>query len=261
MTIENQANAKSILEVRLGSRIYRFSPRPLATLATVMLLPFLLALGFWQLHRAEIKQQILTQFQTNSTIVPLVTHTTLNEPYPEQFQRISVKGHFVPEMQIFLDNRFNAHRIGYEVITPFKLHASDIYLLVNRGWIPRERNRSNVPHIETPSAKKTITLSGYVSYPSSRSLLLGPNVEAVKSGSTIVQTLQIDSLSDLLQHSLYPFALLLNEEQPYGFTRDWAPVTMSPDMHHGYAVQWFSLAISLLIIYIAVNLKSEKSDA
>lgn len=261
MTIENQVNAKSIFEVKLGKKIYRFSPRPLATLATVMLFPLLLLLGFWQLHRAEIKQQILTQFQTNSSITPLVTHTTLNQPYPEQFQRITIRGHFVPEMQIFLDNRFNAHRIGYEVITPFKLQESNVYLLINRGWIPRERNRNITPHIDTPSEKKAITLSGYVSYPSSRSLLLGPNVETIKPEAAIVQTLQINSLSDLLQHPLYPFVLLLNEEQSYGFTREWAPTTMSPDMHQGYAVQWFSLAISLLIIYIAVNLKSEKSDA
>jgi surfeit locus 1 family protein len=258
MTLEKPLRPKSIIEFKLGRKRYHFSPRPLATLAAVVVFPLLLLLGFWQLHRADIKREILATYQTNSHAAPAGTLTTLTEPLPLQFQRISVKGHFVNSQQILLDNRFNEHKAGYEVLTPFKLTNSNAYLLVNRGWIQRGRNRTIMPIFETPDDKEIVTLSGYVNYPKQRNLLLGPNLEAPKQGLSIAQNIQLDQISDTLQHPVYPLILLLDEESEHGFSRHWNPVTMTPDIHMGYAVQWFALAASLLIIYIVVNLKSEK---
>jgi len=258
MTIEQQTEAKNLFDLSLGNRRYYFSPRPLASLATLVVLPLLLLLGFWQLHRADVKREILAQYETNSAVVPVVAHSKFIEPYPKQYQHISIRGNFVPAQQILLDNRFNAHRAGFDVLTPFKLENSDTYILVNRGWVPRHRSRNLVPSIDTPKEKQIITLSGYLNYPGQHTLLLGQNIENSKAGVTIVQILQLDEIGELLQRPLYPFVLLLEEKQPYGFVREWTPVVMGPDMHTGYAVQWFALAISLLIIYIVVNLKSEK---
>jgi surfeit locus 1 family protein len=47
--------------MRIGHR--EFSPRPIPTVATVVLLPILISLGFWQLDRAAQKRQMLQQFQ------------------------------------------------------------------------------------------------------------------------------------------------------------------------------------------------------
>jgi surfeit locus 1 family protein len=56
--------------------------------------------------------------------------------------------------------------------------------------------------------------------------------------------------------------LLLDESDEHGFLREWQPVyTVSPDKHLAYAMQWFTLALVLLLIYIGVNSKriSDKS--
>jgi surfeit locus 1 family protein len=259
MTVENSVNPKSIIEFKLGSKHYHFSPRPLATLATVIVFPLLLVLGFWQLHRADIKREVLELYQTNSAHPPAITYTKITEPFPKQFQRVSVRGHFIPSQQILLDNRFHEHQVGYQVITPFKLEESNTYLFINRGWIPRSRSRTIIPTFETPPEKQIITLSGYASYPKESNFLVGPNLETPKPGTAIVQSVQIDQLSEIVQHPAYPFILLLDEQQNHGFTRSWTPVTMGPDTHLGYAVQWFALAASLVIIYVAVNLRSEKA--
>ena len=46
-----------------GINRLRFAPSIAATLATLTLLPFLCALGFWQLDRAEQKESILNALE------------------------------------------------------------------------------------------------------------------------------------------------------------------------------------------------------
>ena len=69
-----------------------------------------------------------------------------------------------------------------------------------------------------------------------------------------IQRIHIPALSAELQRSLLPFVLLLDNEEPDGYLRDWQPlVGFGPERNVGYAVQWFGLAAALLIIYLTVN--------
>jgi len=61
---------------------------------------------------------------------------------------------------------------------------------------------------------------------------------------------------------LLPVILQLDESNEDGFVREWQPVYgVTPDKHRAYAMQWFTLALVLLLIYIGVNSKriSDKS--
>lgn len=258
MTVEKALQNKSIIEFRLGRKRYHFSPRPLATLATALLLPFLIMLGFWQLHRAETKRDIISLYRANSAAIPTEVKTTFASGLPKPFEKLMVRGHFLKDTQILLDNRFHEHQVGYEVMTPFKLNNSDTLLLINRGWIPRNQRRSIFPVIETPADEQTLTLMGLASYPSARHFLLGTNNEHPREDLHIIQHIDIEELRSMLAKPLYPFVLLLDEQQDVGFVRNWNPINMTPDVHQGYAVQWFALAASLLIMYLFVNLKSEQ---
>jgi cytochrome oxidase assembly protein ShyY1 len=54
--------------------------------------------------------------------------------------------------------------------------------------------------------------------------------------------------------SLLRYALVLDEGQAGGLQYDWSPIPpMGPEKHLGYAIQWFGLAVALLIIYVGVN--------
>ena len=70
----------------------------------------------------------------------------------------------------------------------------------------------------------------------------------------VVQEFQLESLEQLLGVKLQPLLLLLEKDDEFGFIRDWKPVYgVTPDKHRAYAVQWFTLAVVLLLIYIGVN--------
>jgi surfeit locus 1 family protein len=77
-----------------------------------------------------------------------------------------------------------------------------------------------------------------------------------------VQQPDMARLEELLQTRLLPVILLLDESDAHGFVREWQPVyDVTPDKHRAYAMQWFTLAVVLLLIYIGVNSKriSDKS--
>ena len=60
---------------------------------------------------------------------------------------------------------------------------------------------------------------------------------------------------------LLKYALVIDEGEPGGLQYDWSPIPpMGPEKHLGYAVQWFGLAVALLIIYVGVNSRRDPED-
>jgi len=49
--------------------------------------------------------------------------------------------------------------------------------------------------------------------------------------------------------------VLLDPGEPDGYLRQWQPPGFPPIRHIAYAVQWFSLAAALIVIYIVTNLR------
>jgi surfeit locus 1 family protein len=74
----------------------------------------------------------------------------------------------------------------------------------------------------------------------------------------IVQFPAVDELSAMLGLQLVPGLLLLDPAEPDGYRRDWRPSDFGPERHIGYAVQWFALAATLVILYLAWSFR--KSD-
>jgi len=47
--------------------------------------------------------------------------------------------------------------------------------------------------------------------------------------------------------------LILEENHPAAYTVKWQIVMMSPEKHNAYAIQWFALALTLLVLFLALN--------
>ena len=54
--------------------------------------------------------------------------------------------------------------------------------------------------------------------------------------------------------------ILLDPKEPDGYVRNWAAPGFPPMRHVGYAVQWFGLALALLVIYIVTNFRRSRQD-
>ena len=117
--------------MRIGS--VEFSPSRWPTLVTLVLFGFLLALGFWQLDRAEQKREIVNQYRGDKNGVVIRLNAGMRSAGDLEYQRASSVGHYDSAHQLLLDNRVHEGQAGYQVLTPFILRNSDVAVLVNRN--------------------------------------------------------------------------------------------------------------------------------
>ena len=132
---------------------YRFRPKLIPTLATLLVLPLLINLGLWQSNKADQKQamQDIYNQRGDSTVVQIGSEPVNLESI--RFSRIVARGSFEPAYQILLDNQIYHGQAGYHVITPLHLSGSNMRILVNRGWVPMGEDRNILPDIETQKMK------------------------------------------------------------------------------------------------------------
>jgi len=175
-----------------------------------------------------------------------------------KYKPIQVSGHFDNQHTFLLDNKTNQHRVGYHVLTPLIPNSGAKAILVNRGWIPRELNRDQLPNIE--NVMETQTLKGVIAIPSAKPFALGKLQDNPGNWPLIIEYIDVANLSKLIHHELFPFVIHLNADQPHGFIREWQPVYLTPERHEGYAFQWFALAVTLLIAYLIVSFRRIENE-
>ncbi|TCK17081.1 surfeit locus 1 family protein [Thiogranum longum] len=234
--------------MRFGS--LEFRPGLWPTLITLIMFGILVSLGFWQLDRAAQKRALLEEYRAETNDAPLRLDP-LRENYQGMGYRVVVaSGHFDGARQLLLDNRTYNGRVGYQVLTPFVLDGTERRVLVNRGWVPLGNNRDALPDLPVPAGKQHIIAR--IKLPSDKIFMLADE-EPRKGWPWRVQAVQIELFEKELGYPLMPLILLLESDTGDGFVRDWHPLTYGPERNEGYAVQWFGLALTLLIIYLVVN--------
>lgn len=201
---------------------------------------------------------MLEQFESQQARPPLdmqrLTHVEELQPY----QKVLLQGRFLADRVLLLDNRTYHGRAGYQVITPLRLNDRRI-VLVNRGWIPQAAQRSELPAIETPDGD--ISLIGQVKLDSGGGFSLGESGIDSPGWPRRIQRLDMNELQKVLGRNLLPVVVLEDPSGPAGFVRDWYIRKITPEKSTSYAVQWFALALALMIIYFAVNTKRKEGDS
>ncbi len=233
---------------------YRFSPRPLPTLVTLLLLAALIWLGLWQLDRADQKRA-LQQAREQAEHGPAVT-LQADAPMAAQdlaFRRGTALGHYDRSHQVLLDNRVQNGEAGYDVLTPLHLQGSATAILVDRGWVPVGASREVLPAISAPEGAQKV--AGLVSPPPSHGLVIGADTPDRQVWPQVVEYLDLARLEHDLGYRLLPVVLMLDPNEPNGYVRRWELPGLTPERHLGYAFQWFSLAAVLIIVYVVMNVE------
>jgi surfeit locus 1 family protein len=185
------------------------------------------ALGAWQWQRAAQKDVMLARWRTAGAAPAQALAAALDRPELVPV-RIAGDGRFVPGATVLLDNQIRAGRVGVMVLSLFQPEGAHRAVLVNRGWIALDARRQ----LEEAPAEVAgrVALSGLLRRPPSAGLQV---------------------LARQFGHELFPGVLLLDPGMPFGYARDWEPLpnTLPPERHRGYAVQWFGLALAVLVTF------------
>ena len=134
------------------------------TLIALLLIPTMIRLGFWQMHRYE-ERTARNQLVTDALAAEPVPVEKLTGPghtvtSAERYRTVTAKGRFDTEDEVVVRRRTNSDdEVGYHVLTPFVLDDGKV-LLVNRGWVPSDRTSLTAfPEIPAPPRGET-TVTG-----------------------------------------------------------------------------------------------------
>jgi surfeit locus 1 family protein len=231
--------------------------------STLILLPALalfLWAGNWQLNRADEKRAFITSFNDASQTPVLNAPVDISDAESMLYRRFELRGSYLPEQQVLLDNMVSEGQVGYQVLTPFKLSAEQggQILVVNRGWAKGSADRLQLPSVTVDGGMREIR--GRLSFlPAPGIRLDAPLPEAGSFDWPLPMTWPTtDQIAELLGNPVLEWQLLLDADQNDGYRRDWRPETMAPETHLGYALQWFSFATIALIIYVAFNIRGAR---
>lgn len=234
----------------------RFSPRWQYCLFAFLSIALFVCLGIWQVQRAQEKKMMIARGASLGVQKPLCWLPGMANPV--QYQPVIVDGDYLPEV-ILLDNQHHQHQFGYHVLSPLQV-SKDAVVLIDRGWQQGDPARQHFPTVERPA--RLIRVSGQVYFPSSKEWVLGQVLEKKNARLAIAEKIDPELISQFLHKSVYPFIIRLNKTEPYGFTREWALVSMPPERHYAYALQWFAMALVIFVIFVGLNTKkiNEKSE-
>ena len=219
-------------------------------LAYLCLLLLLIALGIWQLGRANEKRAFLEQQEQGSASSEVIQLSTAIDDNVEalRYKKVQVTGHYDQAHQFLIDNQISDGKAGFFVLTPLVLQGEAMAILVNRGWVPLNQDRSALPDLQIKNEQAVVR--GRINrFPAVGIKLAGAEIPA-DSWPSVVQVVDSQVLAKKLAYPLFPFQIELDKDLPDGFKREWHTSTiMLPEQHTGYAIQWFALALTLTILF------------
>ena len=224
-----------------------------ASLTFFLLLILVLSLGVWQIDRGYNKKELENTFlERQSQPVKEIKYNAFLES--DLYRNVVLEGKYLEKI-FFLDNKIHNGKPGLKVFSPFETTNNNL-VLVSRGWIELE-DRSKLPTINT--TKNVLKLQG-VLRPESQDFVLENEEMNNRNNPILLQTVNLGELSNFLGKPLSPYILELSELSESAFVKTWQPINLSSFRHFGYAVQWFGLAVVLIVGYVFFLRKGEIKD-
>ena len=199
----------------------------------------LLSLGFWQIYRLNWKLDLIEQIENSLKNDPV----ELSNIEKKNYLRIKTSGDIDFDKQIYLYNLNDAGKPGFEVINPIKI-GNENYL-VNRGWIPFEKK--DLPEINLVDQNQIVG-----------TLMLQTKPSTFKPENDIEKnywfTLNREDISKFTGRNFSEYVIYLNGD--YKIPKPRVITAKISNNHKKYAITWFSMAISILLIYLYFRKKN-----
>ena len=205
-------------------------------------------LGIWQIERAANKEGLLQDFNSEQESPP--TRLTSQSP---NWSRVFVDGVFDSSRQILIDNQIHNGKVGYKIFTPFRFDENKI-VLVDRGWIGQGQSRSDLPQLNILEKKSRIIAT--VTSPE-QGVLAGSEL-LTNEWPRVSHSKAVEVIASAFNEPILDIVLVLDpgSSQITEFIQI-KPFAITPVKHYGYAMQWFTMSIVLLGMFLYA-LKREK---
>jgi len=225
----------------------------ITTFIAIAAVGVLARLGIWQLDRLDQRRAFNARVleQVNREELDLNTASAPSDITEMEFRSVVVQGEYDHDFEVALRNQVWNDNPGVHLLTPLQIEGSDEVILVDRGWIPLDDIAPDQwDQYQEPGL---VLVRGVI-----RASQAGPDFGARVDPTPMPgETLSAWHLADIeriggqMPYDLLPVYIQQapapdGTEMPY---RSEPNLTLTEGPHLGYAVQWFSFALILLIGY------------
>lgn len=222
--------------------------------AALVLAAVCAALGSWQLGRRDQKQAMLDEVAAVLERREARPLALASDPARvRSYDWAAGEGVFADAPAVLLDNQQRGGRPGVRAYRAFDPDAGPP-LLVELGWLPVPGDRT-MPEVPRPPGRQYI--EGLLAPRPSGGI---GHADAVPQANGVLLTIGLDAAnlaSSLARPRLAPRVLKLDPALAMGHARDLdiLPNTLPPERHLGYAVQWFGLALAVIVTALVLTLR------
>ena len=198
-----------------------------------------IGLGTWQIIRLNWKNNLILEIENSLKNPPV----ELAQSKKENFLKIKASGSIDFDKQIYLYNLNESGTPGFEVINPITI--GDENFLINRGWIPFEKKGTQEINVfDQKNIIGTLKLQG-------RKNIFKPDNDLEEN-----YWFSLDR-EDILKFTGKNFSkYIIYLDGNYQLPRPKKITANISNNHQKYAITWFSLALSILLLYLYFRKKN-----
>ena len=226
-----------LLQYIFGEANLKLKKAFLFQLFVILFVTIFCALGTWQLYRLQWKLELISEITYGLNSSPIEYSTLIKKNY----QRVTTKGKFDYDKQIYLYSLNDNGKPGYDVITPFRTNRNE-NVLINRGWIVKELKDSPSINLKNESEKKIIGLLREIYKPN----MFKPDNDLKNN---IWFSINLKDLKKATGEQFNNFVIFLEDNQ----AKTPLPKKISidvPNNHLKYAITWYAISISIIFYYL-----------
>lgn len=221
----------------------RRRPALLPALVALLVLALTVSASIWQYGRGCEKDRIADAIASANTAAVMSLGAVPVAEDVARYRRVRVDGEFIADSLVLQDNRSRGATPGYEVFMALRVAGSAMHVLVKRGWVAGNLDRTRLPAIVTPAG--VVVIEGIALPPNVRFLELS---QGSMSGA-VWQNVTLKRFAARFPQPLQPFLLEQHSTLADGLARDWFAPANGSARHYGYAFQWGAIATLIVILY------------
>ncbi len=197
------------------------------------------SLGSWQIIRLNWKNNLISEIENSLKNPPV----ELTESTKKNYLKIKTSGSIDFDKQIYLYNLNEKGAPGFEVINPISIDNKNY--LINRGWIPFEKKDSQeINFFDENNIIGTLKFQG-------RKNIFKPENDIEEN---YWFSLNRDDLAKFTGKEFSKYIIYLDGN--YQLPKPKKITANISNNHKKYAITWFSLAISILLLYLYFRKKN-----
>ncbi|HEX7890175.1 MAG TPA: SURF1 family protein [Ramlibacter sp.] len=232
--------------------------RIVIALAALAAIALTVNLGFWQWGRAQQRNALHDAIAARERM-PALSAADLpaaaRDPQSLLHRTIVLRGEWLADRTVFLDNRQMNAVPGFYVVTPLRLEGRSDAILVQRGWAQRNfAKREQLPPVQTPAG--AVEVRGRLAPPPAKLY----DFDTEETGP-IRQNLVLDRFRAETGLPLLPLSVQQAGAPSEGLLRQWPQAASGAEKNIGYAFQWWAIAALIAILYVWFQLVLPRRQA